>query len=147
VRPEISPILGELSVPLEEVALLIAQNENARVQLSGESALLALKLSTQVPAQSVFYTDGRNRLIRRKNALFRLRHVSPKIMVCAGTEAAPVLSALYVLGRDAVTPALLQHIRAVLPPNALTALWQKRGQMIGWMRVCVERLMLMEPTS
>ncbi|MDB9390046.1 AbiEi antitoxin N-terminal domain-containing protein [Microcystis aeruginosa] len=140
VRPEVSPILGELSVPLEDVAAALAEAEGARVQVSGETALNLLRLSTQVPAQAVLYTDGVSHTLRRGNMTLRLKHVNPKVLVCAGTDAAVILSALYVLGRDGVTAAVFGQLQQLITPSVLDELRAKRTQMIGWMRRIVEIL-------
>lgn len=144
VRPEVSPILGELSVPLEDVAAALAGAEGARVQVSGETALNLLRLSTQVPAQAVLYTDGISHTLRRGNMTLRLKHVNPKVLVCAGTDAAVILSALYVLGRDGVTAAVFEQLQQMITPAIGAQLQAKRTQMIGWMRRIVETLPVTE---
>ena len=70
----------------------------------------------------------------------RLKHVNPKVLVCAGTDAAVILSALYVLGRDGVTAAVFGQLQQLITPSVLDELRAKRTQMIGWMRRIVEIL-------
>jgi hypothetical protein len=144
VRPEVSPILGELSVPLEDAAVALAEAEGARVQVSGETALNLLRLSTQVPAQAVLYTDGASHTLRRGKMTLRLQHVNPKVLVCAGTDAAVFLSALYVLGRDGMTTDVRAKLQQQMTPSVLAELRAKRTQMIGWMRRVVDGLPVAE---
>jgi hypothetical protein len=144
VRPEVSPILGELSVPLEDAAVALAEAEGARVQVSGETALNLLRLSTQVPAQAVLYTDGASHTLRRGKVTLRLQHVNPKVLVCAGTDAAVFLSALYVLGRDGMTTDVRAKLQQQMTPSVLAELRAKRTLMIGWMRRVVDGLPLAE---
>lgn len=138
VRPEVSAILGELSVPLEEVAEAVARSQGARVQISGEAALNILRISPQVPAQTILYTDGVAHTFRRGSSLLRLKHVNPKVLVCAGTEAAVILSALYVLGREGVNDKIVSELQQRITPQIADQLNAKREHMIGWMRRLVE---------
>jgi hypothetical protein len=73
-----------------------------------------------------------------------LKHVNPKVLVCAGTDAAVILSALYVLGKDGVTASVLEQLQQLITPSVLDELRAKRTQMIGWMRRIVETLPVTE---
>ena len=114
------------------------------MQVSGETALNLLRLSTQVPAQVVLYTDGASHTLRRGNMTLHMQHVNPKVLVCAGTDAAVFLSALYVLGKDGVTASVLEQLQQLITPSVLDELRAKRTQMIGWMRSIVETLPVTE---
>lgn len=118
-------------MPLEDVAAALAEAEGARVHVSGETDLNRLRLSTQVPAQAVLYTDGISHTLRRGNMTLHLKHVNPKVLVCAGTDAAVILSALYVLGRDGVTAAVFEQLQQMFTPAIGAQLHAKRTQMIG----------------
>ena len=57
--------LGVLLPGTEEVAMAIARRDNIRVAPSAAFAQNALGLSTQVPTNVVFYTDGPGRRVKR----------------------------------------------------------------------------------
>ena len=66
-RPNKHALLGEVSVPEEEVVQLLAQQTGARIQIAGAAALNLLGISQQVPLSSHYYTDGRPHCIMRGN--------------------------------------------------------------------------------
>jgi len=63
VRPKISKLIGPLTPSVEEVAEAIAKRDRMRTVPTGSYALNALGLSTQVPLNMVFLTDGSQREI------------------------------------------------------------------------------------
>lgn len=74
--PKIDPKWGNVAIPptIEEVASGIANRDKVRIVPTGAYALNALGLSTQVPANIVFITDGAPRRItigKRKGILFK----------------------------------------------------------------------------
>ena len=56
--PKMHPKLGPLSPAPDDVARALAQETGSKVQITGARAANALGLSAQVPAQSVYLTDG-----------------------------------------------------------------------------------------
>lgn len=62
-RQQIDPILGPVSPGTESIAKAIAKRDKARIVPTGTLALNALGLSTQVPMNVVYYTDGTARKI------------------------------------------------------------------------------------
>ncbi|SKB95854.1 hypothetical protein SAMN05660903_03492 [Salegentibacter salinarum] len=65
--PKEHPILGELIPTTEEIALAIAKRDRARIIPTGNQALNKLGLSTQVPMNIVYLTDGSSRSIKINN--------------------------------------------------------------------------------
>lgn len=56
--------LGTISPSLEEIASAIAKRDKSRIAPTGSYAMNRLGLSTQLPANVVFYTDGSPRRIK-----------------------------------------------------------------------------------
>jgi predicted transcriptional regulator of viral defense system len=62
-RTEVDPIIGPLKPSTEAIAEAIRKRDKARIMLTGAAALNALGLSTQVPMNVVYLTDGAARKI------------------------------------------------------------------------------------
>ena len=71
--PKQSKLLGTLTPTLEEIAKAIAQRDAARIVPTGIYALNRLGLSTQVPLNAVYLTDGAARKVKvgNRNILFK----------------------------------------------------------------------------
>ena len=94
--------LGALSPSLPKVAQAIARSGGMDLQPSGALAANALGLSSQVPAQLVYHTNGTSRTVRVGNQVIRFKRTAPRGMLGAGTTAGVVVQALRYLGGDAI---------------------------------------------
>lgn len=133
-RPVIHPVLGEVPLPVQEILRAYTERSGAKVQIAGAAAVNLLGLSTQVPVGTHYYTDGATHRLTRGKQVIYLQHVNPKVLVCAGTAAAPFLSCLYFLGRKGVTDDTIAQLAERLTPEVREALLPALPQMIGWMR-------------
>jgi predicted transcriptional regulator of viral defense system len=77
--PRINAALG-VAVPPgpDQIAQAIGRRTNSRVVASEAVIANRAGLTTQVPAQPVYLTDGRSRTVAIGKRVFRFRHVSPK---------------------------------------------------------------------
>ena len=99
---------------LDEIAKAIAKRDKARIVPTGIHALNMLNLSTQVPANVVYLTDGTARRVNigsKKGILFkhtaevkRLSYKSEYLML--------IVSALREIGENKVTPEQLEIIKS-----------------------------------
>ncbi len=96
--PKIHPKLGLLSPAPDDVALALARETGSQAQIAGVQAANALGLSTQVPAKSVYLTDGPSRRIVLGKRVIDLRHASPKHLIAPGSPAGTVVQALRHVG-------------------------------------------------
>lgn len=95
--------LGLLSPKPEQIAEAVATKEHRRIQPSGAYAANLLGLTTQVPAQIVFLTDGPNKQIKVGNQTIQLKNCSPRMMAGAGTVTGLLIQALRFLRRKRVS--------------------------------------------
>ena len=100
VRPIISEMLGELTPTAEEVAKAIAKRDRATIVASGVLALNLLGLSTQVPMNSVYLTDGSPRKIKIGKRTIKFKKVAPKRLSAKGELSGMAILALQALGQD-----------------------------------------------
>ena len=96
--PKLHPKLGALSPAPDDVAHALARETGSQVQISGARAANALGLSTQVPAQSTYLTDGPSRRVVLGKRVVDLRHASPKHLIAPGSPAGTVVQALRHVG-------------------------------------------------
>ena len=96
--PKLHPKLGALSPAPDDVAEALARETGSRVQIAGARAANALGLSTQVPAQSTYLTDGPSRRVVLGKRVVDLRHASPKHLIAPGSPAGTVVQALRHVG-------------------------------------------------
>jgi len=129
----------------ERVAQTIAQAEGAKVEVHGAEAARRLGLTTQMPAQPIFYTTGSSRAIRLGKLRVKLQHVAPRKLVLAGRPAGQALSALWYLGRHQVTAGTFGHIAQALPSGEFQALREAKPSMPSWMAEALNRYERNEP--
>ncbi|MDF1549984.1 MAG: DUF6088 family protein [Bacteroidales bacterium] len=114
VRPKISELIGELMPSAEEVAKGIAKRDKIKLVPTGTYALNALGLSTQVPMNLVFLTDGAARTIKVGKRTIKLKRTTPKNLLAKGEISGLVIQALREIGKDKPTETEIQKITALL---------------------------------
>lgn len=96
--PKVHPKLGALSPAPDDVARALARETGSQAQIAGAHAANALGLSMQVPAKSLYLTDGPSRRIVLGKRVVDLRHASPKHLIAPGSPAGTVVQALRHVG-------------------------------------------------
>jgi hypothetical protein len=113
------PMFGELLPAAEDIAKAIAKKDKARIIPTGVLALNALGLSTQVPMNLVYLTDGSARIIKIRKRTVKFKKASPRNLSAIGSVSSLVIQALKEIGRDKVTEKekgiILQHLKSEDP--------------------------------
>lgn len=117
--PKIHDRLGPLTPSTDAVADALARKTGSNRYVSGARAANALGLSTQVPAKSVYLTDGSSRKVRMKigNQVIHFRHASPNKLAKSDAPGWTVLLALRYLGPDGVIDDVIDRLRDSLSPR------------------------------
>lgn len=114
-RLEKDPILGPVKPGTEAIAKAIAKRDKARIVPTGALALNAFGLSTQVPMNVVYLTDGAARKINVGKRTIVLKKTSPKNLAAIGEISNLAIQALKELGKDNVTESqkriILEHLK------------------------------------
>ena len=113
--PKKHPNLGELTPSVDTIAKAVAGRDRARLQPAGAYAANLLGLSEQVPAKSVFLTDGATRTIKIGRTTIELRRTTPRNMAAAGRLSGLVIQAFRHLGKDHVSPQRIALLKRRLP--------------------------------
>ncbi|RWP23113.1 MAG: hypothetical protein EOR02_32935 [Mesorhizobium sp.] len=126
--PKVHSKLGPLSPAPDDVARALARETGSQAQIAGAHAANALGLSMQVPAKSLYLTDGPSRRIVLGKRVVDLRHASPKHLIAPGSPAGTVVQALRHVGpvraadvAQIATRRLSARDKRVLASNAIQA--------------------------
>jgi len=120
--PRISKLLNtEMGTDLDQLARALARRSGWRIQPSENTALNLLGLSTQVPAQSVYLSDGPSKTyeIGKQQLVFKKRTL--KESVFKHKESELVVQALKALGQERIDEEVLQKLTGTWTPN----MWKK----------------------
>jgi len=118
-RLDKDPVLGEVRPGTEAIARAIAKRDKARIVPTGVLALNALGLSTQIPMNVVYLTDGAARkiIIGKRKILFK--RASPKNLSAIGKISSLCIQALKEIGKDKLTEKekqiIIKHLKKEEP--------------------------------
>ncbi len=136
--PRNHPTVGRLWPSADAVAQAVAKRTDSSLQVSGAAAVNALGLSTQVPAQVEYLTDGRSRTVNIGNLVVHLKHGNRVDMLLPNTRAGMAIVALRYLGRHAASKDVLQRLSASLDDADKQQLCQVRARLSGWLGPAVD---------
>ncbi len=135
--------LGIIYPSLDEIANAIAQRDKARIVPTGDYALNKLGLSTQVPANAVYLTDGSQRRIavgQGRGILFK--HTSElKVLAYQSDLMMLIVSAMRAIGEGMITEEqmaiLASHLKNVSKENfakdiSLAPIWVRKILITLW---------------
>ena len=106
--------LGVLYPSAEEIAFAIAKRDRAKIIPTGVRALNKLGLSTQVPLNIVFLTDGSARSIKIGKRTITFKKTSPKNLLAKGEISGLAIQALKTLGQHKVEEGISAKISSTL---------------------------------
>lgn len=120
--PRISKLLNEPMGPdLDQVAAALARKHGWRIQPSENTALNLLGLSTQVPAQAVYLSDGPSKSYEIGNRQLSFKKRALKESGFKLRESELVVQALKALGKERIDSETRTQLAAAIP----AAIWQK----------------------
>lgn len=116
--PRTSRLLkGPREPDLGQVAQALARKSGWRIQPSENTALNMLGLSTQVPAQAVYLSDGPGKTfaVGQRELVFKKRIL--KESGFKHSESELVVQALKALGQDRITPKIRKKLKDAIPSS------------------------------
>lgn len=132
--------LGVLYPSMDDIAKLIAKRDRARIVPTGVYALHALGLSTQVPVNIVYLTDGAPRKIKIYNHRILFKHTAPKNLAYKCDVLMLVVSALKEIGNGNVTKEELSKIKEILTHDKKENILADSNLAPAWIRKIVTSL-------
>ena len=140
--PEIDTVLGlgVLMPSIEQIAEMIARRDKARIVPTGVYALNKLGISTQVPMNIVYLTDGAPRKVSLGNGRsIQFKYTTPKNLSFTNPLAMLVTFALKEIGKDNigkdnVTDDIARQIKNVLQKEQREKVLADEALMPAWIR-------------
>ena len=112
--PVIDGELGVFYPSVERIAKAISKRDRSRIIPTGAFALNRLGLSTQIPMNVIFHTDGITRKINIGKQTVTFKHIHPKSLSFSGKITPLAVAALKEIGKDKVLPDDLHKIGKAL---------------------------------
>ena len=105
-KPEFSELLGE--------AVALARNFGWTIVPCGDTALNLLGLSTQVPSQWVYVSDGAYKEYTFDNTTIKFKRTTNKEISKVSYKTALTIQALKALGKENITEQVISRLKKIL---------------------------------
>ena len=114
-KPEFSKLLGETVAPSpNKVAHALARNFGWTIVPCGDTALNILGLSTQVPSQWVYVSDGAYKEYTFDNTTIKFKRTTNKEISKVSYKTALTIQALKALGKENITEQVILRLKKIL---------------------------------
>ncbi|MDE5544224.1 MAG: type IV toxin-antitoxin system AbiEi family antitoxin domain-containing protein [Bacteroidales bacterium] len=140
--PEIDTALGlgALMPSIEQIAETIARRDKARIVPTGIYAMNKLGISTQVPMNVAYLTDGAPRKVSLGNGRsIQFKYTTPKNLSFTNPLAMLVTFALKEVGRDNMTEDIAKQIKDVLQKEKKENILADEELMPAWIRTFIKQ--------
>lgn len=139
--PRYSELLQKtLSPDIDQVAAAYARKFGWRIEVSGESALNLLGLSTQVPGRYVYLSDGPNRRYEVSGVELEFKKSALKNIGFKYRESSLLVQALKALGKEHVTPELIEKARQQIAPAQFERILKDTQGVTGWIFEAIKQI-------
>ena len=131
--------LGVLYPSVEDIALQVAKRDRAHIAPTGAYAMNLLVLSTQVPMNVVFMTDGSPRKIRLgNNRTITFKHTVPQNLAFTNKTAQLATFALKEIGQNSVNEEHLKTLKHVFTTINEKSIEEDNKLMPAWIRKIIK---------
>lgn len=140
--PKYSELLKkELSPDIEQVALAIARKFNWRIEVSGNSALNILNLSTQIQAKYIYLSDGPNRSYKLLNdVVIEFKKSTLKDIGFKYKESSLIVQALKELGKENITNETIEEIKDKIEPKMYEKILKDTQTTTVWIYEIIKKI-------
>ena len=139
--PAFSTLLNTPTAPdPDAIAQAIARAHGWTIVPTGETALNRLGLSTQVPAQWQYFSDGPAKKYNWKGGTLVLKHRTNKETTTLSPKTALIVQAIKALGESNVEEQVLATLRANLDSKERSRLLKEARYVTSWIYEIVKRL-------
>ncbi len=139
--PKYSELLQqELSPDFDQVAQAFARKFNWRIQPSGDAALNLLGLSTQVPGNLIYLSDGPNRKYTIGNYKLEFKKSALKDVGFKYRESGLLVQALKALGKEHVTEQVIKKVRNQLDTKICQKIVKDTKSATGWIYDSIKKI-------
>ena len=132
-KPEYSALLGEVVAPSPDaVAHAIARNFGWTIVPCGDTALNILGLSTQVPSQWIYVSDGAYKEYTFDHTVIRFKRTTNKEISKVSYKTALTIQALKALGKENVTEAVITRLKNLLTQEEKEQMFAEAKSATAW---------------
>lgn len=142
IYPEVDTILGlgVLIPSIEQIAETVARRDKARIVPTGAYAINKLGLSTQVPMNIVYLTDGAPRKVNLGNGRsIQFKSTVPRNLAFTNQLSMLVTFAMKEIGRDTITDAVAEQIKSILKREKKENVLADEALMPAWVRTFIRQ--------
>ena len=111
-----------------------------RIQPDGATAQNLLGLSTQIPAQVVYLSDGPSRSYRVGNIILAFKHTALKDVGFKFRESRLLVQALKAFGEDRITPSIIEHVRRQFDQKLRRKILIDTKTSTGWVYAAIQEI-------
>ena len=132
--PKIDKELGVLYPSTESIAEAIAKRDKIRIIPTGIFALQQLGISTQIPMNVIYLTDGAPRKIRVGKRTITFKKTAPKNLAIKNKILSNIVQGLKELGKESITDEIREKINQALDRVPLEILKEEILNAPVWVR-------------
>lgn len=142
-KPEYSDFLQEfVSIPVENIAIKLAEKFSWHITPTGNTVLNKLKLSTQVPAHYVYLSDGPYRDYNLGGTILEFKHTNNKMISSLSENSNLVVQAIKTLGRENYNTQIRKSIRKNFSDEELQAVLSETKYITSWIYEIIKDIVL-----
>lgn len=138
--PRYSDLLQKtLSPDIDQVANAYARKFSWRIEVSGDSALNLLGLSTQIPAQYVYLSDGPSKSYDVMGVQLNFKKSTLKDIGFKHRESTLIVQALKALGKELLSENVFAIIREQIDPKIYSKILRDTQGSTGWIYEAIKQ--------
>ncbi len=140
-HPRFSDLLQKtLSPDIDQVAYAFARKFSWRIEVSGASALNLLGLSTQIPAQYVYLSDGPSKSYDVMGVTLNFKKSSLKNIGFKHRESTLIVQALKALGKEHLSESVFAKIREQIDPKNYSKILRDTQASTSWIYEAIKQI-------
>jgi hypothetical protein len=140
--PKFSSLLEkDLNPDIDRIANAYARKFNWRIEMSGDTALNILELSTQVPGRYVYLSNGPSREYQILNGIsLTFKKSSLKNIGFKHKDSRLIVRALKALGKDVVDKDVIKHIKKRIDPSNCAKILDDTNLTTSWIYEAIKNI-------
>lgn len=140
-KPEYNDFLGEYIAPSpDKVANALARNFGWTIVPCGDTALNLLGLSTQVPAEWVYVSDGTYKKYTYDNTNIQFKRTTNKEVSKLAYKSALTVQALKALGKDKIDDTVIKQLRKLLTAEEKATMLDETKAATSWIYEYIKQI-------
>ena len=140
-KPQINSFLGEPIEPTgEALAMAIARKNGWTICPNGDTALNLLGLSTQVPANWSFLSNGPYKSYKFRGGEIKFSHTANRLLESLSKDTVLLVQALRALGESRTDNDTLVRLARIIPSDRIDHIETEARNVPDWIRSKIAKL-------